>query len=206
MTRQSRGQTLPETALFLPILLLATFAIIYFSQLGVAGERAQLAVRYGGLTAFYAQPNAYYSAQNIYAFYQGAAGGQTAIPCPTAPPGAYTNSPPFPGPQSAPYWTPASIQGGAGCTVLVKNLGGANFLATRYFAATQVSTSARVNVPAYLQPVIGSTGMVSATQSFVHPAYPAVILACTSSQVYQRVYGALFPNSQPPPAPPCPTQ
>ncbi|TAM87091.1 hypothetical protein EPN42_12125 [bacterium] len=204
--RYQRGQTLPETVLFLPILLLATFAVIYFSQLGVANERAQLGVRYGGLTSFVSQPTAYYSATDIYAFYESAA-GLTAAPCPTAPPGAYTDSAPFPGPSSAPYWTPAQIQPAptSNCSLVVKNLGGASFLATHYFSATQVSTGATIAVPPYLQSLVGSTfGQVSASESFVHPAYPAVILACTNQQVYNRAFGALFPNASPPPAPPCP--
>jgi hypothetical protein len=87
---------------------------------------------------------------------------------------------------------------------MVKNLGGANFLAARYFSASYVTSSATVAVnPPLLQPLFGPQATVSASEAFTHPAYPAVILACTGSQVYNRAYGALFPNSTPPPAPTC---
>lgn len=206
--RHSRGQTLPETALLLPILLLAAFGVIYFSQFGVANERAQLAVRYGGITSFVAQPTAFYSATNIYAFYEGAAGQSAPAVCPTAPPGAYSDSAPFPGPSSAPYWLPAQIftaSPQSGCTFTVKNLGGASFLATHYFSATQVASAASVTIPVYLQGLLGSgPGNVSASEAFAHPAYPAIILECTNQQVYNRVWGAIYPNASPPPEPPCP--
>ena len=44
-----RGQTLVETALFLPLLLLALFGIIYFSQYGVLQERSLTGARFASL-------------------------------------------------------------------------------------------------------------------------------------------------------------
>ena len=44
-----RGQTLIETALFLPFLLLAMFGIIYFSQYGVLQERSAQGARFASL-------------------------------------------------------------------------------------------------------------------------------------------------------------
>ncbi len=44
-----RGQTLIETALFLPLLLLAMFGIIYFSQYGVLQERSAQGARFASL-------------------------------------------------------------------------------------------------------------------------------------------------------------
>lgn len=201
-----RGQAIVEAAIFMPLLLLAMFAIIYFNQLGVANERSFLAARYGGLTAFYAAPGSLYSGNNIYAFYAGAAGSPGPATCPTAPPGAYSNSAPFPGPVSASYWVPVvnTAPSPGPCVIMVKNLGGANFLASRYFAASAVTTSASVAVnPPLLQQLFGPQATVRASEAFAHPAYPSVILACTGSQVYSRAYGALFPNSTPPPAPTC---
>jgi len=47
-----RGQTLVEFALFMPLLLLAMLALIFFSRLGVLSERSQSAVRYGEMVSF----------------------------------------------------------------------------------------------------------------------------------------------------------
>jgi hypothetical protein len=47
-----RGQTLVEWAVFMPILIAAAFALIFFSRLGVLGERSQSAVRYGEMVSF----------------------------------------------------------------------------------------------------------------------------------------------------------
>jgi hypothetical protein len=44
-----RGQTLLETVLFLPLMLLAMFAIIYFSQYGVLQERSLQGARFASL-------------------------------------------------------------------------------------------------------------------------------------------------------------
>jgi len=44
-----RGQTLLETALFLPLMLLAMFGIIYFSQYGVLQERSLQGARFATL-------------------------------------------------------------------------------------------------------------------------------------------------------------
>jgi hypothetical protein len=49
MMHMQRGQALVETAFFLPVLLLAMMAIIYFSQYGVLQSRAVEAVRYASL-------------------------------------------------------------------------------------------------------------------------------------------------------------
>jgi len=48
-THAQRGQTLLETALFLPLLLLSLFGIIYFSQYGVLQERSLTGARFASL-------------------------------------------------------------------------------------------------------------------------------------------------------------
>ena len=202
-----RGQTLIETALILPLVLLAIFIAIYFSQLNVVAERAQLAVRYGGVTSFLNNGGTTYSAQNIYDFYanpSGTIGGPSA--CPTPPTGAYSNSAPYPGPQSSTFWQPQTVNAGT-CTQTSSKLGGcAKFIACHFFAASDESTSAVVQ-PAFganfLSGVVGASSTVSASENFVHTAYPANILACTGSQVFNRAYSALYPASTPPPAPSC---
>ena len=65
MKHLSRGQTIIEFVVAMPIVLLALFAIVYFSKFGVVNERAELALRYGGIAAFNSG-DAQYGAVNIY--------------------------------------------------------------------------------------------------------------------------------------------
>jgi Flp pilus assembly protein TadG len=69
--RYQRGQALIETAFFLPVLLLAMMAIIYFSQYGVLQIRAAEAARYGSLVSeplsVENDPTKPYSIQAVYA-------------------------------------------------------------------------------------------------------------------------------------------
>jgi hypothetical protein len=68
MTRRMharRGQTLLETALFLPMLLLAMFAIIYFSQYGVLQERSAAGARFASLISNAADTSGF-SLQELY--------------------------------------------------------------------------------------------------------------------------------------------
>lgn len=208
----ARGQTLIETVIMLPVVLLVLFGILYVARLGVVNERAQLALRYGGIAAFDTGTSAY-SAANIYANLSGA---EPPSPCPTPPAGAFSNGTPFPGPTSAPFWQPdPNATPNGTCTLAITDLGGAQFLASHYFAATSLSVTAGVDIPSFLQGILGgqTTNIATISDSFVHAAYPGIILYC-SSEVRSRVQGAItaqgsstpptpIPNgSTPPPAPP----
>ena len=210
LTRGSRGQALIEITIALPIVLLALFGIIYVARLGVVDERAQLALRYGGIAGFITGSGAY-SAANIYANLNPSAIPQ---PCPTPAMGAFSDTNPFPGPSSAPFWQPDASSNSAPCAPAVYGLGGAQFLASHFFSATSLTVNATVDVPPYLQSVLGkNASAVSASETFVHPAFPGMILYC-STEVRARVNGAItaqgssipptpIPNgaSPPPPAP-----
>lgn len=207
VTRGSRGQTLIEMTIVLPVVLIALFGIIYVARFGVVDERAQLALRYGGITGFITGSGAY-SAANIYANLDPSSVPQ---PCPTPALGAFSDSSPFPGPTSAPFWQPDATGSTAPCSPAVFGMGGAQFLASHYFSATSLNVSATVNVPSYIQSLLGQTSSVSASETFVHPAFPGMILYC-SKEVRDRVVGAItaqgssipptpIPNGAPNPSP-----
>lgn len=206
LARASRGQTLVEFVVAMPIVLLGLFAIIYFSQYGVVSERAELALRYGGVAEFNDGGNAY-GAANIYYYESG------GLPvCPTPPVSIVSGTGPFPGPTSAPFWQPNSSS--SSCTPGAMGFGGSQFIASHFWATTQVNVSAGVNVPAYLKPALGaSAGDASTTLTFIHAAYPGIIMWC-STEVRYRIDDAItaqgsaslptpIPDgSTPPPAPP----
>lgn len=203
MLRASRGQTLIEFIIGLPIVLFALFAVIYLSRFGVVAERAELAVRYGAIAGFDTTTDAY-SAANIY---QNIGNLQNVpSPCPTPPLSVFSGASPFPGPTSGPYFQPDSdVQPpSSSCVAAPYSFGSAQFLATHYFATTTMNVSAAVDVPTYLQALLGKVGSVSTTATFAHSAYPSMILYC-STEVYDRVWGAITAESTTDTPPPGPT-
>jgi hypothetical protein len=195
-----RGQALVESALFLPVVLLVLFGAMYVGQFGVVSERAQLAVRYGGVTA--AQSSNLYSAAAIY---QGVANPTLPAACPTPPVDVMEEGGPLPGPVSDPYWRATSAVGT--CQAAAYRIGGAQFLASHFFAVSVDTVTATFDVASrapYLQPFLGGTLSTSARQSFAHPADPGTILYC-SQEVQKRVSNAIqsatAAAATPPPAP-----
>jgi Flp pilus assembly protein TadG len=211
VTRGSRGQTIIEFVVAMPILLLALFAIVYFSQYGVVSERAELALRYGGIAAFNSGTNEY-GAANIY---YNISGAQPA--CPTPPTAILNGGGPFPGATSAPFWQPSTdVQAPtSSCSSGAAGFGGSQFIASHFWATTQVNVQAYVDVPPYLRPALGgaNSGIANASMTLVHAAYPGIILWC-STEVRARVQNAITASgsavlptpipdgSTPPPAPP----
>lgn len=174
-----------EMVIMLPVVLLTLFCMIYLAKYAVVSERAELSLRYGLLTGFDTGAGAY-SAGNIY---QNISLAGLPAPCATAPPQIFSNSAPFPGPTSAPFWQPDATPTST-CTTTAIGLGGAQFLAAHYIATTLVTVAAGVNVPAYLKPILGTQQTVNSSASFTHAAYPGLIMYC-SNEVYNRVWGAI---------------
>ncbi len=183
---RSRGQALVETAIALPVILLALFGIVYVARFGVVDERTQLALRYGGIASFNSM-SSIYSAADIYANLnpQG-----LPEPCPTPGMAMYDNAAPLPGPTFAPFWQPDAISTSQPCTPAVFGFGGAQFLASHYASATTLRVGASIDVPAYLQSLIGTSQTVQTSESFVHGAFPGIILYC-STEVDARVDDAI---------------
>ncbi|MGZ3505495.1 MAG: TadE/TadG family type IV pilus assembly protein [Vulcanimicrobiaceae bacterium] len=179
-----RGQTLVETLLVMPIMLFVIFATLYIAHYGIVNERTQIGLRYAGVEAFVQGQTDAYTAADIYS---NLSGGTQPVPCPTAPPGVYTNSAPYPGPSSPPLWSPDAPVDGAGdtmtssCSPTFTDLGGASFLAARFISATQITSNAGVSIPAYLQPLLGRIfTQTNAATAFAHSAYPGIILYCVA--------------------------
>lgn len=171
----SRGQTLIETAICLPIMLLVLFGVIYFSNAGVVNARAQLTARYGATSLFASNTAPTYSAADIYN-----ATNDAAV-CQSPPTSILYNGPPFPAPTSAPYWNPSAA--GSSCSLQTKDLGGASFLMARYLTAGDVVVTASPwtgLIPgSYLSQIVGATAPGdTASLAWVHPAWPGAILAC----------------------------
>lgn len=186
--RASRGQTIIEFVVAMPIALLGLFAIIYFSQFGVVSERAELALRYGGFAA-YNTGGSQYGAANIYYNANG------ALPaCPTPPTAILNGGGPFPGPTSAPFWQPSTdvSQPSASCTSVPYGFGGSQFMASHFWGATQLEVKASVDVPPYLQPALGgsNSGQTDTVTTLVHAASPGMILYC-SKEVRDRINAAI---------------
>lgn len=180
---RSRGQTVIEFVVAMPIVLLALFAIIYFSQFGVVSERAELAVRYGGIASFNSSSSEY-SAADIYTNLSAGSPGW----CPTPPANILYGASPFPGATSAPFWQPNALPTPPSCTTTPYGFGGSQFIASHFWTESQVNVQASVNVPAFLQPALGgaSSGTANTTLTFIHAATPAIILYC-SQEVHDRV-------------------
>lgn len=188
IARFSRGQTVIEFVVAMPIVLLGLFAIVYFARFGVVSERTELALRYGGIAEFN-DGGSVYGAANIY---YNLSGGQPS--CPTPPVSIVNGSGPFPGATSAPFWQPDTdvASPSSSCYADAAGFGGAQFIASHFWATTQVQVNANVDVPAYLRPALGgsSSGSASSTLTFIHAAYPGIILWC-STEVRNRVYASL---------------
>ena len=173
LSHRPRGQALIESAFFLPIMLLALFAVIYFSQAGNLTQRVQIAIRYASLGQWVSGAPPVYSAESIYL-----SGTQPpGATCPPPPIGVLYNAAPFPGPTSAPFWRPTAV-GTATCVQNTLKLGGAQFLMSRYLTSGNATIEASIDVPWYLQSLIGNTATASASENWVHAAWPAAILAC----------------------------
>jgi hypothetical protein len=193
--RSSRGQTIIEFVVAMPIVLLALFAIMYFSQFGVVSERAELSLRYGGIAA-YNSGSSQYGAANIYYNISG------ALPaCPTPPVQILNGGGPFPGPTSAPFWQPSTDlqQPSSRCQSGAYGFGGSQFIASHFWGQTQLEVKAAVDVPPYLQPALGGSksGLADTVMTLVHAASPGMILYC-SKEVRNRVQDAVTASQSAP--------
>jgi hypothetical protein len=181
----SRGQAIVETAMILPIVIALLFAIIYFANLGTVDQRVQVAIRYGGLVGF--TTSGVFSSANIYT----AGTSPSGNTCPSPPPGILTNSSPFPGPTSAPFFNPStnsSATSASNCTATAVTFkGGASFLAAGYVANATESMTASSDVPPFLNALFGTFGTVTQSEKWAHPAWPAIIIACTGPSSFQNL-------------------
>jgi hypothetical protein len=188
--RNERGQTILEFAIAMPIALFALFGIIYFSRYAVVAERAEQALRYGAIAGFNAQ-SGNYSAANIYQNLT------SALPaCPSPDPNMVAGGGALPGPTTPPFFQPdADVATTTSCTPGAMGFGGAQFVASHFWATTVLTVNTGIDVPSYLQAALGSSVAPAKTAAtFVHSAYPGIILWC-STEVRGRIDAAMTANS-----------
>jgi Flp pilus assembly protein TadG len=197
--RDERGQALVETAFFLPVLILAMFAMIFFSQLGVLDERAQTAVRFGGNVAYqHGQPYVLATLQDLIADALNPSSTQLAVLC-TGGSGqpvpvqqaaldAFTQNQgnkgsvaptAYAGPSAAPFWKPTTSSAPA-CNPATLQLSTSASSPIVPASLTQISVTGNLNVPPYLRFLYGgaSTTQITGGWNVVNVALPSQLLAC----------------------------
>jgi hypothetical protein len=194
MTSHSRGQALIESAIALPVFLLALFGVMWALQSGVLGERVELAARYGGMVSAQSNP---YDSYSVYAAYSAAGGTPITPPC-NAPPAAsiIANTSPItdPAPASQPFWQPVtgSVAATPTCGRTVSTASGLS--APKLLGHVQISVDAANAVPSFLQAFAGaSTGWHASVNELQSPDMSTLVVC------YPELSGA-FASSVSPPA------
>ncbi len=219
----SRGQALYETVIFMPMLLLAFFAILWSIRAAVQYERIEQAVRYATLF----QETTPYSDFSLLAMYsQLGAGAAPPIACATpiasqlsdgapytAMPGTKVASPPIFTPsnvlltQCTTPGYPYGIGGSAPGTVSSYQLNNKTYIHTQVeddvLSIQHPSITAQVSVPSYLQSAVGALTTISSSgEYFERGIDTAQIMFCynptsiqsLNSQVTNTIKWASDPN------------
>jgi hypothetical protein len=153
VTVRARGQALLETAIALPVFLIAMFGVIWALQAGVLGERVQMAARYGGMVSAQGNPFQQYS---LYGVYGAAVGTPVVAPCglPSAQMlsgGGPLVAPAAPSPQ---FWQPSgtpAVSGKCGRTLSTA----AGLSGPKLLGHAQMTVDATNDVPLSLQAAFG---------------------------------------------------
>lgn len=196
---RSRGQALIETAIALPVFLLAMFGVVWALQSGVLGERIETVARYGGMVSAEINPYEQYS---LYALYSAASGAAAPVACTTPAPALLSEEGPLasPAPSAAAFWQPTagSTTTRATCTRTYSNAVG--LTTPKIFGSAKVSVDATSDVPGYLQPFVGGTIPWNATMNQLRSPDMAALTAC-----YPALGNAFRASVTPPiPAPQAP--
>ncbi|HEY0613551.1 MAG TPA: TadE family protein [Candidatus Elarobacter sp.] len=176
LTHRARGQALVETAIALPVFLIAMFGVIWALQTGVLGERVELVARYGGMVSAEQNPYQQYS---LYAAYGAASGSALATTCATPPPGLIENGGPLAAPAAAtqPFWQPSSTA--TTTAICGKTLAGSSGLsAPMLLGRNQITVTATSDVPTTLQPFAGTHTDRSATFNAFQSPNMATLVGC----------------------------
>ena len=215
---RSRGQTLIETAAFLPLMLLAMFAIIYFSQQGVLQGRTAQAARYATLMtnagANVAGSSGVYSFEQMYAELHREGNNATnpgfpslATGCASSANGqtsdeatAITQNEPFTSSHATNYFSPNAGTSGtdSSCATYRLDLTATSAgAATNYYTAQFTTAAADNNLPPLASTFTGggSTSHVTAGMAYPQPANPVDMMYCnpTYANVVATGLGPLEP-------------
>jgi hypothetical protein len=176
IARGQRGTAMVESAIFLPLFLLILFGIIWAVQSSVQSERVQIAVRYGGLVSNEAAPYVGYS---LYGLYLAAASPSVNTSCSYPTTDALTNSGAFPGPTSAPFWSPESGTTSGTCTKGTAVLTGGTLSSSIVFLSTTSNITTQVQVPTLLQPALNNANQsLSASENFFDTPDLGTLMKC----------------------------
>ena len=177
VTMRSRGQALVETAIALPVFLLAMWGVIWALQTGVLGERVQLVARYGGMVSAEINPYQQYS---LYAAYSAAAGSPLPSACATPPPALLTGGAPLAAPATAtlPFWQPSTGSASTSITCGRALTNGSGLSAPMLLGNAQISVSAASNAPTALQSVVGAQPQRSASLMGFESPDMSILVGC----------------------------
>jgi hypothetical protein len=185
-----RGQAIVETVIFVPLFLVALFAILYFGQVGVKQVRVQTAIRYGINTL----PQSEFSIEQVYATYQNYSSvtynvpmpGLTPVPCPAS---AATQtqlafnqaqSVPTSAPSAQPYWQMTAPTISCKVTFLpVANLPDMYNNAMPILEETANSITGTVTAATYINTFLPSSYSVTGLYNGYLPATIQDQIACT---------------------------
>ncbi len=176
---RSRGQALIETAIALPLFLLAMFGVIWALQTGVLGERVQLVARYGGMVSAEINPYQQYS---LYAAYQAAAGSPLPTTCATPPPALVSDGAPLVAPATGtlPFWQPSTGSASTSMTCGRTLTTGSGLSAPMLLGNAKISVNAASDAPTALQPLIGAQQQRGATLTGFESPDMAIMIGCYS--------------------------
>ncbi len=177
VTMRARGQALIETAIALPVFLIAMFGVIWALQSGVLGERVQMAARYGGMVSAQGNPFDQYS---LYSVYGAAVGTPVAAPCGLPPAQMLSDGSPLvaPAPPSPQFWQPTgtpAVTGTCGRTLsTATGLSGPKLL-----GHAQMTVDATNDVPTSMQAAFGgATTPWNATVNELESPDMGTLVAC----------------------------
>ncbi|HEV3157777.1 MAG TPA: hypothetical protein VGZ00_10565 [Candidatus Baltobacteraceae bacterium] len=197
-SRASRGQALLETAVALPILLLAFFGVIWAMKEGTLLERSQLDVRYGGVLAAQSQAYQDYSLSTLYTTVDFPTAGPPTPFCGTPPPaligggsvgGGVTVS-------QQPFWAPQNAVV-ASCTgprlPLTASLG---FTRDYLIDTSHESVTVLADVPTQIKAMLGNSATTSvgnsAQETFYRSPDLTTLLVCLNeNQFGSPIYWSL---------------
>jgi len=181
--RHARGQALVETALVMPLFVLALYGTIWEIRAGVLSERVQSTVRNANIVLTHRDPLHDYSLLSAYNGMYNGSGASAPVPCasPTAQPLSASSA--MNGKAGTPFFSPVAGSFTAACNVvkganpLISYTGSALLSGDVMLIQNDAQASAGVSVPAYLRNVLPMTTRSAAEFNFFRP--PAILTMTT---------------------------
>jgi hypothetical protein len=177
MYEYQRGQSVLETALFVPLFLITLFGIFLVVTQGSMSERVQLGVRNGGSIFVPSNPYLSFSSYNLYSSIDGVDPADPNANCNGALPDTSLLSA-----QRKTFWKPASVASAPAATCVFNR--GIVPIAGTYFPlqSDYLSLSVQTSVNPYIvnKLVPGSLVGVRASYNFLRPASIGELLQSSS--------------------------